>query len=376
MSHLNQSLRTYPFSTGLAFVLICFWILQILTPDHMGWLAYNPAEGWFTLGLFTYALIHGGWLHLIANLIAITVIPPVEKLHGSLKVAGVFLSGSLVGGLFHHLLHTDVIVGASGGLMAVIMLFLFSYPQSRILFLFFPVQSLAAAFILITISIIGLYLPDQYIGHACHLGGICVGLISYLLLDHLEVPLKGVFTIKLIQGETVNGKIVAAWFLTGIIATALQIAHEGLVWSIFNILFLACTLYLGVDSYLKLPARAIFIWSLGIIMFIPKELFLHWDTRFMNVIFVWAIMLWIRHNKKDLQFLAQSIRVLGLWKGWRYDRIRRSCVKDPELLVAWAKSCREFASEQADPKIFLEFADKLEKSYKNVCSQSENSNTD
>ena len=70
----------------------------------------------------TYATLHAGWAHLTFNtLVQVLVGLPLEMVHGSLRVACIYLAGVVAGSLGSSVLDADVyLVGASGGIYALL----------------------------------------------------------------------------------------------------------------------------------------------------------------------------------------------------------------------------------------------------------------
>ncbi|KAG5682476.1 hypothetical protein PVAND_011827 [Polypedilum vanderplanki] len=69
-----------------------------------------------------YMLLHAGWFHLIFNLIVQVLIgAPLEMVHGSVRIACIYLSGVLAGSLSTSIFDTNAyLVGSSGGVYALL----------------------------------------------------------------------------------------------------------------------------------------------------------------------------------------------------------------------------------------------------------------
>lgn len=154
--------------------------------------------------IFTYGLLHGGWWHVGLNALFMLLIGSrIEHMVGLATMMKVTIYGVLGGGIFHLLLapggaNAPLLVGLSGGCMALLLLLTTLSPQSRMMPL--PVSGrslglgiLTAALILALMeptthvpgfSRIGKWLVDHgmshwfQMGHACHFGG---GLAGWLL---------------------------------------------------------------------------------------------------------------------------------------------------------------------------------------------------
>lgn len=108
---------------------------------HYGSIPYETVRGQDLYTLFTSMFLHGGWMHLLGNMLFLWVFADnIEATIGS----GRFLVFYLLGGLAAHLGHIYVgpdsvipTVGASGAISAVMGAYLIMFPGSRVLIWFF-----------------------------------------------------------------------------------------------------------------------------------------------------------------------------------------------------------------------------------------------
>jgi membrane associated rhomboid family serine protease len=102
-----------------------------LVPADLG--ADSPAA---LITLLTSTFLHGGWLHLISNLLYLAVFgPSVERRLGGVRFALLYLASCLAGSLAHQLAQptsTQPAVGASGGLAGVIAAHLVLFPGATL----------------------------------------------------------------------------------------------------------------------------------------------------------------------------------------------------------------------------------------------------
>lgn len=174
-----------------------------------------PAWGWFkALGLsregifsgkiwqvFTYGLLHGGWIHAGVNSAFVLLIGSrIEHIAGRLALVKTLVGGILGGGIAHLLLApggegAPLLVGLSGGCLALLLLLTTLSPQSRMMPLPVSGRSLGLG-ILSAELLLALMDPDLGIpgfsamgkelvnlgmgswfdlGHACHFGGGLAG---------------------------------------------------------------------------------------------------------------------------------------------------------------------------------------------------------
>ncbi|MGB2402626.1 MAG: rhomboid family intramembrane serine protease [Akkermansiaceae bacterium] len=155
--------------------------------------------------LFTHALLHAGWLHLIVNLCMLWFVgSKVMMILGRKKAFEVVIAGVLLGGLLHLLASMVMIftgygesclVGISGACFAMLLALIVISPHARLRFIPVSSKNLGLGVVIAEVAMLllhpGLGLPffsaigDQLvlsgagglfrISHACHLGGAIAG---------------------------------------------------------------------------------------------------------------------------------------------------------------------------------------------------------
>lgn len=138
--------------TNWAIILACGWIFwyqpEVDDPELTAWMlewGVIPAEyaaeatgRW--LPWLTAMFVHGGWLHLIANMWSLWIFGDnVEAAMGRVRYLVFYLLAGLGGTLAHVLMNGDStvpVVGASGAISGVMAAYLFLFPASRIVMLF------------------------------------------------------------------------------------------------------------------------------------------------------------------------------------------------------------------------------------------------
>lgn len=98
-------------------------------------IAATPLEG-LIIPLFASMFLHGGWLHLLSNLLFLFVFGrSVEDRFGHLKFLLIYFLGGLGGSLLHILLSAGSrapTIGASGAIAGVLGAYFVSFPAARI----------------------------------------------------------------------------------------------------------------------------------------------------------------------------------------------------------------------------------------------------
>lgn len=202
-THLRQILQA-----RLSWALLALLLGVHLGVEMLG--GVQAWSGWYeTLGLSrarffsgkfwqlaTYGLLHGDWWHVGLNgLLVLMIGARIEHIAGRAAVLRVTVAGVLSGGLFHLLLGHGLLVGFSGGCMALLLMLSTLSPQSKMLPLPLSAKSLGRG-ILCAALILSLINPalnfpgfsrvgraiESYglgawfqIGHACHFGGALAG---------------------------------------------------------------------------------------------------------------------------------------------------------------------------------------------------------
>src|SRR5258708_27324284 len=107
---------------------------------HPDWAAYVgfPVDGYWTI--LTYQFLHGGWLHIIANMWTLWIFGDnVEDRMGSVRFAIFYLVCGSIPGLTQLLTNpssTLPSVGASGAIAGVLGAYLMFFPTARLIVLF------------------------------------------------------------------------------------------------------------------------------------------------------------------------------------------------------------------------------------------------
>lgn len=157
--------------------------LYVLRPFHV-----FPQAPW---QLLTYQFIHGGWIHLLTNLLVLHSIGPViEEELGIARCLGLYLFSGAFGGAVQlvgaHLspeLFNRPVVGASAGicgLLAALCAIFAEDPVEVRLFYLIPLK-MRAKFLLLAaalVSLAGAIFPFGNVAHLAHLGGLVGGLVG------------------------------------------------------------------------------------------------------------------------------------------------------------------------------------------------------
>ncbi len=159
--------------------------------------AIVPAE----LTLLTSMFLHGGWLHLIGNMLYLWVFGDnVEDAMGHSRFLGFYLVCGVAGGLAHAALNPDSViptVGASGAISGVLGAYLVMHPKVKVLVLAFyrlpirlPAYIVLGGWIAMQVFFV---LSDPGGGEGgvawwAHIGGFAAGLLLIVPFRRAQVP--------------------------------------------------------------------------------------------------------------------------------------------------------------------------------------------
>jgi len=169
---------------------LALWPLGLFDGGSLGDSRFHPWQ------IVTYALLHGGALHLVLNLYALWLFgAPLERRWGSQRFAFFFFACVIGAALVHltvaefDLAHGGTaypVVGASGGAFGLLLAFGMLYPDAELMLLFPPIRVRALWFAIgygVVELVAGVAGTAPGMAHFAHLGGMLTG---YLLLRGAE----------------------------------------------------------------------------------------------------------------------------------------------------------------------------------------------
>jgi membrane associated rhomboid family serine protease len=139
--------------------------------------------------LVTYAFLHGSGLHLALNLFALWMFgADVERVWGSKRFLVAYFAAVLCGAVAQIAAAAVTgagggpVVGASGGIFGILLVFAMLFPKRRILLLFPPIPMQARTFVIVfalASLVFGVTGTAEGIAHFAHLGGLVGGWLVY-----------------------------------------------------------------------------------------------------------------------------------------------------------------------------------------------------
>ncbi|ABK60459.1 rhomboid family protein [Clostridium novyi] len=124
--------------------------------------------------LFTCMFLHGGLIHLLANMYALGAIGPiVERIYGKVKYIIIYLVGGIISSIASHFFLRGVSIGASGAIFALLGVMLIITIERKDIVGNGVIKDIV--FIIVINIFIGLSSND--IDNFAHLGGLLGGVI-------------------------------------------------------------------------------------------------------------------------------------------------------------------------------------------------------
>lgn len=198
-------------NSKLLLVMVVAYVVQVLTletiepiplpplkPEQYSWFTdfFSLHANWFTqpwraFGLLTYGFLHdtGNIQHLLFNGLALFFLGrAVESRYGAREYLAFFGTAVVVSGLVWSLSETflsngvaaSTLIGASGGIAAVVIVFALNYPHQKLLIWgILPMPAWLLAILFLAQDIFGAIHRDGNVAYTAHLGGALFGYLYF-----------------------------------------------------------------------------------------------------------------------------------------------------------------------------------------------------
>ena len=187
---LRPGVSTPPLSITLIIACTAVFLMQTSMSVPRSLALWPVGSGLFELWQpVSYAFLHGSWSHLFFNMFALWMFGlPIERAWGTSRFASFYLVcvlGAAATQLLVQWLAGEMwpTIGASGGVFGLLLAFGVTYPENRVLLLFFPVPIKAKWFVLIygvLELVFGVTGAMPGVAHFAHLGGLVFGALLLL----------------------------------------------------------------------------------------------------------------------------------------------------------------------------------------------------
>ena len=167
-------------------------------PDH---LAVIPSE----LTLFTSMFMHGGFMHLIGNMLYMWIFADnIEDELGRVKFIIFYILSGIAAALTQVFMNTDStipMIGASGAIGGVLGAYIVNHPKAKVLILI-PLGFFSQIIKVPALFVLGFWFVLQFISsafssstgggvaYAAHIGGFVFGVIAILFFNKLSLKTK------------------------------------------------------------------------------------------------------------------------------------------------------------------------------------------
>ena len=154
------------------------------------------------LTLFTSLFMHGGWMHLIGNMMYLVIFADnIEDVFGKKKFILFYFSSGIFASFSQALLNlnSDVpMIGASGAIAGVLGAYLFFFPKAKILvlvpfFIFFTLRIPASILLIFwfIFQFLNLSNIESSVAWMAHIGGFIFGYIFSIINGKKPIQKKG-----------------------------------------------------------------------------------------------------------------------------------------------------------------------------------------
>ena len=175
--------NTPPITKNLLIINLLAFVATLVYPQlaDIGGLHFFMASDFSVLQLLTYMFLHGGWAHLLFNMLALWMFGRVmESVWGGNSDAPMLVVNGMPfpHGQLPEYLNLFTTVGASGAIYAILLAFGMTFPNERIFIFPIPIPIKAKWFVIFyaaleLFSAIGS--SGDGVAHMAHLGGMLFG---------------------------------------------------------------------------------------------------------------------------------------------------------------------------------------------------------
>ena len=180
--------------------LITYYFLDLSQPVSFN--NFDKPTFFPVLTLFTSLFMHGGWMHLIGNMMYLVIFADnIEDVFGKKKFILFYLFSGIFASFSQALLNlsSDVpMIGASGAIAGVLGAYLFYFPKAKILvlvpfFIFFTLRIPASILLIFwfIFQFLNLSNIESSVAWMAHIGGFIFGYIFSIINGKKPIQKKG-----------------------------------------------------------------------------------------------------------------------------------------------------------------------------------------
>ncbi|MDD4082316.1 MAG: rhomboid family intramembrane serine protease [Sphaerochaetaceae bacterium] len=196
---LNRKFK-YTFSNAtyviLGLNLMVFFMVYLLNIRIGGtplgyWLSLIPSfvDRGYVWQFLTYMFMHGSWSHLFFNMFGLVMFGLIlERELGTKEFLCYYFVCGILSGIFSYIVYkltgvNPILMGASGALYALLLLFAVLFPTAQVrLFFFIPMKAPVAVLVFFAIELISEFTGlNVNLAHMTHLAGLLFGYLYCLI---------------------------------------------------------------------------------------------------------------------------------------------------------------------------------------------------
>lgn len=178
-------------TTQLVLITVCVYGLQLTVESFSSWFSLNSdwyQQPWGLYRLLSYGFLHSekDVQHILFNMIMLWMFGrEIELRYGRREYLLFYLWAIVFAGLFWSLSESSMgrpssMIGASGGISGLFVLYALNFPHRKVLFMFIiPMPMWVAALIIIGFDVNGAIQRTSPIAFTAHLAGAVAGLYYY-----------------------------------------------------------------------------------------------------------------------------------------------------------------------------------------------------
>ncbi|TVP77111.1 MAG: rhomboid family intramembrane serine protease [Gemmatimonadales bacterium] len=163
----------------------------------------------------TYMFLHGGFLHLLFNMIGLFFFGPrLEERLGARHFLGFYLVSGLGGAAASFLTPTTFVIGASGAVFGILLGFARYFPEERIyIWAVLPVKARTVVIFLAAFSLAAGFMgTGGNVAHWAHLGGFVAGWGYLKIMEHRSPARRFQRKMEAATGpRRVSGEALGRW---------------------------------------------------------------------------------------------------------------------------------------------------------------------
>ncbi len=180
--NLRRGVTPVPVSLGIIAVCVGVFLLDNISAQLALWPLFS---GYFQpWQLLSYGFLHGGFNHIFFNMFALWMFGlPIERTWGTKRFVEYYFICIIGAGLIQLLVQylsgsVYPTIGASGAVFGLLLAYGVTFPNNKLIMIFFPVPIKAKWFVLIYGAaelVFGVTGMMPQIAHYAHLGGLIFG---------------------------------------------------------------------------------------------------------------------------------------------------------------------------------------------------------